>query len=248
MRPSIFAALLLLLASTPAAAQARPDDSPERSRFSGSIALLNTQPLGSLETGPGIGVAASGAWALDPRHIVRIRGEVRAAGYGAESRRACLTSCLIEVDINTTYATFYVGVGPELALPIAGAQLVLDATGGFGSFGVSSSVQGVSDSEDAFSTTNFEDDFFAWSTGGELRIPVSRQLSIAVGARYQHNGQASYVNEGGITVNGDGSLNISSRTTDANFMAITLGVAVRPFVGWIEDEDDDEDDGGNGNG
>lgn len=219
----------------------------ERSRFSGSVALLNTQPMGTLQTGPGVGVAMTGAWALDPLHLLRLRGEARIAGYGSERRRACLSTnvgCLIEVDVNTSYTALYLGVGPELALPLfRGAQLVLDATAGLGSFAVTSSVQGVSDSEDEdlVSTTNFEDDFFAWSVGGDLRIPVANQASITLGAHYQHNGEASYVPEGGITQNPDGSLAIAALTGDANLVAITLGVAFRPFVGWTKDDERDEE-------
>lgn len=253
MRLSILAvSLLLAFGRADAAAQGvhngdHPQGSPvseatpERSRFSGSLTLLNTQPMGSLSTGPGIGVGVSGAWALDPAHMLRLRGEFRGAVYGWESRRACLSqtvSCLIEVDINTSYNTMYLGAGPELALPLGPAQLVLDATAGVASFTVSSSVQGVSDSESTLNTNNFSDNFFAWSAGGELRIPVGRQVSIALGAHYQRNGYASYVNEGGITVNPDGSLDIDARTTDANLLAITLGVAFHPFAGWTEDDDE----------
>lgn len=241
------AAALAAAAAAPATAQ-QADPPPEYSRFSGSVALLNTQPLGNLETGPGIGVDASGAWALVPGRWLRVRGQLRGAIYGQESRRACLSEtvgCLIEVDINTDYSSFYLGVGPELAIPLFGrAALVLDATAGFGSFSVTSSIRGVSDpdDEDLLTTDNFEDTFFAWSVGAELRIRVSPQASIALGTHYQHNGEASYVPEGGITVNADGTLNVGALTTDANQIAITLGIAFHPFVGWVErlEENGDE--------
>lgn len=250
MRRSILtASLLLMFGAADAATQGAPDvygpeAPPERSRVTGTLTLLNTQPMGNLSTGPGIGAGLSAAWALDPAHLFRIRGEFRGALYGSESRRACLSEtvgCLIEVDINTSYSTLYLGAGPELALPLGPAELVLDATAGLASFTVSSSVRGISDSESTLDTNNFSDNFFAWSAGGELRIPVARQVSVALGAHYQRNGDASYVNEGGITVNPDGSLDIDARTTDANFMAITLGVAFRPFVGWTKDDDDDDE-------
>jgi opacity protein-like surface antigen len=225
-------ALLLTLSSASAAlAQAGP---LERSRFSGSAAILNTQPLGDLATGPGYGVGLSAAWALDRAQRFRIRGELRAAGYGWESRRACLSEtvgCLIEVDINTIYSTLYLGAGPELAVPVLGSTLILDATAGYARFSVDSSVEGVDDQESLLNTNNFHDHVFAWSAGGELRVPVSSQLAIALGARYQRNGEASYVREGGIARNPDGTLDVDALTTEANQVAITLGVAFHPLLG-----------------
>lgn len=45
--------------------------------------------------------------------------------------------------------------------------------------------------------------------------------------------------EGGVRKNPDGSVNVDAITTDANQLAITLGVAFHPFVGWADDPDDD---------
>jgi opacity protein-like surface antigen len=241
LRPrALLAITVLVVAPAGGAGQAEPVVQRERSRFSGALALLNTQPLGGLKTGPGVGVDLSAAYALDPAHRFRIRGEFRAAGYGSETRRACLSTtvgCLIELDVDTNYGFLYGGAGPEIAIPVVGSELVLDATAGVGSFTVSSSVSGVSDDEDILSTTNFDDTFFSWSTGGELRIPVSSQLSVAVGGRYQHNGEASYVPEGGITENPDGTVAIGALTSDANMVTLTLGIAFRPFVGWARDDE-----------
>ena len=235
-------AALGLAWAAPAAAQR---DVGERapSRFSASFGVLNTQPLGELETGPGYGVALSGAWAVDAARRLRLRGELRAAIYGRDTRTVCLSEtvgCLIEVDINTDYTTVYFGVGPEVAVPLFGSEVVLDATAGVASFGVTSSLRGVSDpeGENLLTTNHFSDTFFAWSAGGELRVPVSSVISLALGARYQHNGEASYVREGGVTRNPDGSIDIDAITTGANQMALTLGVVFHPYAGWGEDGDD----------
>lgn len=234
----------VLAAASPLAAQTGGQQTP--SRFSASISFLNTQPLGALETGPGFGLDLSVAGALDPARILRVRGEMRAAFYGRDTRTVCLSQtvgCLIEVDVNTDYTSYYFAVGPELAFPFLGSTLVLDATAGVGGFAVTSSVQGISDpdNQDLFTTRNFNDSFFAWSAGGELRVPLAPVVSIALGVRYQHNGEASYVREGGVSLNGDGSVAVDAITTDANQMALTLGVAFHPFQGWMENLDDDGD-------
>jgi hypothetical protein len=205
---------------------------PAPSRFSGAVAFLNTQPVGGLRTGPGFGVALTGAYALDQARIFRIRGDLRFASYGHERREVCLSQtvgCWIRVDLNTNYGTAFAGIGPEVAIPVGPVHLVLDGTVGVGHFTVGTSLSGVDDyGENAFDTTHFEDTVFAWSTGGELRVPVSRKVAIALGSHYVHNGQASYVLEGGVTENPDGTLRVSPISTDANMVAITLGVAFRP--------------------
>ena len=237
------ATLILVWAAAPAVGQSGEAERTP-SRLSASLAILNTQPLGELETGPGYGVALSAAWAADRARRFRLRGELRAAIYGRDTRTTCLSEtvgCLIEIDINTDYTSFYFGVGPEVAVPFFGSVVVLDATAGVGSFGVTSSVRGVSDpeGESLLTTENFSDTFFAWSAGGELRVPVSSVISLALGARYQHNGRASYVREGGVTRNPDGSIDVDAITTGANQMALTLGIAFHPYVGWGEDMDGD---------
>lgn len=241
--------LVVVLAAAwawPAAAQRAAPDREEYSRFSGSMAFLNTQPLGSLSTGPGFGVDLSAAWALDPARRFRVRGELRGAMYGRDTRTACLSEtvgCLIEVDVDTDYGSYFVGVGPELAVPVVGSTLILDATAGVAGFSVSSSVRGTADfdGEDLLSTNNFSDTFFAWSAGGELRVPVAPVVSLSVGGHYQHNGEASYVPEGGVTRNAHGTVDVAAVTTDANMFTITVGVAFHPFVGWTEEMEDGED-------
>lgn len=221
-------AALLLLAPATARAQ-------EYSRFTGSFALLNTQPLGELSTGPGFGIMIGGAFALDPLRIFRIHGEFRASIYDQENREVCFSStvgCRIVVDLTTSYGTLYAGLGPQVVVPLGPTQLALDATVGWSGFQASSSLQGLNEDDESFGdTTNYEDDTFAWSTGGELRIPLGAQIALALGGHYQHNGVVSYLREGGIIDNPDGSLSYEPFTTDANMVAITLGVTFNPFVG-----------------
>lgn len=226
----IFPQLLLVLA-TAASAQ---EPLRVRSRWSGAVELLDTQPLGALATGPGVGLGVSGAWSVAPSQVLRLRAEFRGAIYGQHREEFCLAQpvgCWLRVGVSTTYGSFFFGLGPEVSLPLAGMELVLDGTMGVGYFGVSSSLDGAdADQGNVFTTDHFHDAFLAWSTGGELRVPISSQLSVVVGTHYQHNGRASYVREGDITQNADGTLNVRSTTTDANMVAITLGIAVHPFI------------------
>lgn len=223
-------AALALLSLLPATALAQ-----EYSRFSGSFALLNTQPLGDLSTGPGLGVAIAGEYALDRSRIFRIRGEFRGSVYDHESRRICFSStvgCRILLDLDTNYSITYAGIGPAIVLPLGPARLAVVGTAGWSSFAATSSLQGVDEHDESFGeTTNYDDHTFAWSAGSELRVPVSTRFGLSAGAHYQHNGTVSYLREGGITDNPDGSLSFDPQTTEANLVAITLGVVFTPFTG-----------------
>lgn len=204
----------------------------EYSRTSLSFALLNTQPLGELSTGPGYGIAVAGAYALDDRRIFRLRGELRASVYDHENREICLsaaTGCRIMLDMTTDYSIVYLGVGPQVAVPVGPLRLAVDGSLGYSAFAATSALSGVDDHDERFAeTTNYEDETFAWSAGGEVGVPVGARWAIALGTRYQHNGVVSYLTEGGITDNPDGSLSFDPYRTEANLLAITLGVTFSP--------------------
>ncbi|NIQ57916.1 MAG: hypothetical protein GWN71_32430 [Gammaproteobacteria bacterium] len=223
LRLGLALSALVALSAVPAAGQG--------SRVSGSVALLDTQPLGQLATGPGVGLAAAASWALDPARIFRVRGDFRVASYGYDNREVCLgggVGCWIRVDVNTNYTFLYGGLGPEIAVPMPGFELLLVGSAGLARFAVESSLEGVDEHDEDFGdTVHFRDHVFGWSTGGEVRIPVSSRIAVSLGTYYHHNGTASYVPDGGISENPDGTLAIRARTTDANLVALTLGIGFR---------------------
>ncbi|MBW3552519.1 MAG: hypothetical protein KY466_03360, partial [Gemmatimonadetes bacterium] len=134
-RMPVLAIAALLLAPATAYAQ-------EYSRFTGSFALLNTQPLGELSTGPGFGIAVGGAYALDRARVFHLRADLRAAMYGHEDREVCFSStvgCRILLDVSTSYSAVYLGLGPQVVVPLGPARLALAGTIGLGGFTTSSS-------------------------------------------------------------------------------------------------------------
>lgn len=226
-RTPLLALAALLLGPAMAHAQ-------EYSRFTGSFALLNTQPLGELSTGPGFGVALGGAYALDRARIFHVRGDLRGAMYGHENREVCFSAtvgCRVVLDLNTSYNTLYAGLGPQVLVPLGPARLALVGTFGLAAFTTSSSLSGIDEHDEDFgNTTNHEDYTLAWSTGGEVRIPVTERFALTLGGQYQRNGVMSYLREGGITDNPDGTLTVDPQRTEANMVAIYLGVTVRSLV------------------
>ena len=86
-----------------------------------------------------------------------------------------------------------------------------------------------SNNTDSFAqSTNFDDFTFAWTAGGGLRIQVSHGRSpvfIDMASVYHRNGQASYLREGSITDNGNGSITIHPIQSETNLLLVKLGVS-----------------------
>lgn len=238
VRPAFPLLLALTLSAALGPAEATAQEDREYSRFTGSMALLNTQPTGTLATGPGWGAGIHAAWALDPFRIVRVRAEFRAAIYDHESRQVCVTSCLIQAELDTSHGLMYAGLGPEIALPLGPVQLALSATAGYLGFSTSSSLEGKdAEDEDIFTTTNHQDGVLGWAAGSELRVPLGQQADLSLGVHYlAGREEVSYLRTGAITEHPDGSVTFDAIRTDANMMAFTLGVAFRPFVGSLTDD------------
>src|SRR5690606_4567803 len=79
-------------------------------------------------------------------------------------------------------------------------------------FSTRSSVEGVRTSDEPIAgTTNYSDWTSAWVGGAGLRIPLGGLDSLVdldLGVRYHRGGQASYLREGSIIDNPDGSITI----------------------------------------
>ena len=69
-----------------------------------------------------------------------------------------------------------------------------------------------------------------WFCGGGGRIPVgpTGRWAIDIGSRYHRGGTASYLADGGIRKNPDGSLTVISTRGQMPFMMFTLGFQFRP--------------------
>src|SRR5213078_5113062 len=76
-------------------------------------------------------------------------------------------------------------------------------------------------------------DDWTWVTeiGGGMRVALGASrssLALDLGVRALRNGEATYVTEGGVTHNADGSFTIRPRRTEAHLLVIHLGVS-----GWV---------------
>ena len=231
----VFCTLSLAVFVAPIASAQGGDASvaPRRPIGTAGITAVVTQPLGQFETyvGTGYGVGLDFAGNVTRSGILQVRVDLGFLQYGKETKHVCLSEtvgCRVTVDVNTSNDIIVGGIGPQLIAPRGAVRPYATATAGFAYFFTHSSVTGSNDSAPFADTQNFDDFVFAWTGGGGVLITLrggSRPIFLDVAARYHHNGQASYLREGSITDNPDGSITISPIRIETNFMAYQLGVS-----------------------
>lgn len=174
----------------------------------------------------GFGVGGHAVWKPVPGGPFGLRIDGDVLIYGSETRRYPLVP-LVDVDVTTQNQIVGFQLGPELTFGRA-VQPYLFGEAGFSYFATTSSVEGTNSSAPFAETTNFDD--FTWATvlGGGLRINLSDRQSrvmLDLGARYVINGQAQYLREGSIQINGT-DVTITPIESETNFVLYHIGVSV----------------------
>lgn len=227
-------ALVALLALAPAALAAQTPRQQRQlrpSRFSAGLEGGVAQPVGPFadEVGTFGGGALFGAFRLTPALSLRAEANLLVYGHQRIPDLCAASTCRVHLDVTTDNQIFSGLIGPQLELPTGPVRPYAGGGVGLGYFFTSSGIGGTSGGNIA-STNNYHDAVFAWTGGGGLRIPFRiRQVHFAadVGARYQHNGEVSYlVEDTGITDNPDGSITVHPVKTAANFVLWHVGASV----------------------
>jgi hypothetical protein len=208
--------------------------SNDRFQILGSLALA--KPQGEFRTYVGQG------WGGDVAALVRVDRQgwisLRVGGglmqYGNETKRVALlpTTGRVSVDVNTDNNVGWFTIGPQFAIPTGFVRPYVDFGFAGTVFNTTSSVEG-SDSWGSYaSTTNANDWSSAWTFGSGVYVPLTRGATTPValhfGGRYYHGGQASYLREGAITDNPDGSITLHPTRSKTDFILWQLGVSVTP--------------------
>lgn len=236
------ALLVLILAVVPAAAQAPvPSATLQPTRFTVAAAPLLFQPKGEFRSNVGDGFGGGGAllYHLDRSGILSLRFDASGLAYGHETKRVPFSRKIgerIHAKVTTTNSIAAFSFGPELAMPRGPVRPYLNAALSGNLFRTTSSLQGagISD-EDLASTTNYSDASRAWVLGSGVRIPLGEsgarsRLSLDLGVRYYRGGQASYLREGSIEDQPDGSVRIIPLNSRTSYVAYLIGIRFRiPF-------------------
>ena len=204
-------------------------------RANGAMSLLVAIPQGRFADAiqAGYGMQFGGSVNLGGNGMLRLRADGGFVLYGSESVERCLSNtigCRVRVDVVTSNSIAFANAGPELVLPLGWAQPYINAGIGFSYFATGSHIEGVNSEESIGNTTNFDDGVLAFTGGTGLLIPIQLRsgvpLAIDVSARYHRNGVVSYLREGDIRDNPDGSISFEPRRTEANILTLQLGASI----------------------
>ena len=116
--------------------------------------------------------------------------------------------------------------GPQVALRLGRVQLYGFWAGGFSYFATDANPDDACGCD--FTQTLHDDLTWMTEVGGGVRIALGRSFSspaLDLGVRALRNGEASYVTEGGVTQNSDGSFTIRPIRSEAHLLVIQVGVS-----------------------
>lgn len=222
-----------LRAAAATSLQAPSQWEPPRLFVGGSFVVA--QPRGEFAEYVDVGFGVQGfvLGTLDPGGILGVRADVSVLTYGRETKRVCLgggVGCRIDVDLTTSNNIILGSLGPEVSLP-AGPLRVYGHLGvGFSWFATDSQVSGsLQDQQPFASSRNQSDGGFAWNGGGGVRLQVSggrTPVALDFGVTHQTNGRREYLTEGGIVDLPDGSIQLNTIRSDADFLVWRLGASV----------------------
>jgi len=235
MRRAFYAFLLSIFASTLSSAQVVL--TPSETRFSVGGGFIVSQPREGLAQGigNGYGGGAGVVYHLTRSGLLGLRFDISSVQYGHEKKQVPLSETIgsrIIVDVNTNNSITAFSLAPELAKPTGKVRPYVNVGYSLVLFRTTSSVSDLDSSDEGGgpSTTNFKDSTRAWVYGGGVRVQLGRHTSpvwLDVGLRYNRGGTASYLREGSIQDNPDGTITITPLTSRTPFLVYTVGVKFR---------------------
>lgn len=234
-RSSILATLTAItLVSATADAQSRRTHrwGTGPSRFSIEGDLLVAQPKGEFATQidtEGYGGNVGGLFRIDKEGIFSIRADIGGMQYGSETLHAPYLPITgrVSLDVETTNSAYWGTIGPQITAPVGRFQPYLNAAVGVMGFATQTSVRGSDSDYEYASTTNQDDATSAYIFGGGVYVPLgsAKEWKFHAGARYFYGGQASYLKEGDIRDNADGSITLFPRTSKTDQVTWQVGAS-----------------------
>lgn len=235
-------ALMLVLPTLASAQRSRPRhdrdrdrdsfDRPERGSAGASFSY--GRPVGDFLSyvDQGFGFDAFFRWNADRQGVLSFKVDGGLLIYGRETFRVPLSGTIggrVLVDLTTSNNIVWMGLGPQLTMPVGFLRPYANASAGFSYFFTESSVEGSNDDEPFANTTNYSDVTFRYGLGWGVLLPFQagrNTWAIDLGAVYHGNGQVRYLREGGIEDRPDGSIVLHPIQSDANLLTYRLGFSV----------------------
>jgi len=200
---------------------------PSRFSFGGDLTL--SQPKGEFANNVpnGYGFDFTGMFRLDPQGYFNLRADLGGIRYGHERQRVGFpASGRVAIDLNTDNQIGFGAFGLQLQIPDGWFRPYANAAVAATYFWTESSISGADNSESFLQTTNLDDWSHAWVFGGGVMIPFGRSIgALNLGARYHYGASATYLKEGDITDNPNGSINLNPRNSKTDLVLWQLGVS-----------------------
>jgi len=180
--------------------------------------------------GQGFGFNAGAMIRLDPAGMFGVRAELGGLQYGRERMPVAFNfSGRVTADVVTTNMIGWIGVGPQFTFPAGPVRPYANAAFALTNFRTTSALEDRQTSERFAVTENASDYSSAVVFGGGVYVPLGGRASTAMltlGGKYYYGGEATYLPEGGIEDNPDGSVTLYPARTRTDFVIWQLGVAV----------------------
>jgi hypothetical protein len=200
---------------------------PSRFSFGGDIVL--SQPKGEFANNVpnGYGFDLTGMFRVDPRGYFNIRADLGGVQYGRERQRVNFPNTgRVSLDLETDNRIGFGAIGAQLQIPDGWLRPYANAAIATTYFWTESSLSGSDDSYEYASTTNYDDWSHAWIFGGGLMIPFGKSMgALNLGAKYHYGAEATYLREGDITDNSDGTITLNPRSSKTDLVLWQLGVS-----------------------
>ncbi len=175
-----------------------------------------SQPKGDLSRNidNGWGGDLYGLYRVDRIGALSLRADVGGLQYGSETLPVpSVFGGRVGFEVETTNSIFWAAIGPQIMIPVGPVRPYGNAAIGAMYFTTNSSIRGhdgYGDREFA-STENQSDNTHTWIFGGGVYIPFTGRLKLMaldVGGRYFTGGEATYLQEGAIRDNPDGTITL----------------------------------------
>lgn len=224
MRRSTCAAIMLVTALTasPNVLEARQSGPREAV----GLSFLAANPIGEMGTlvDHGFGMEASAGAPMAANGHLRLRVDLGVVIYGWEQIYYCDFTCRVGSDVTTTNSILYGTIGPEVVLLRGDIEPYLHAGAGVSLFTTSSHMDDEYGYGPYLETTNYADAVFGLRYGGGIRLRTGKRTFIDLGIDKIDNQVASYLTEGDVVDQPDGSVLLYPNRSDADLVSFRLGV------------------------
>ena len=218
-------ACILALAGAAGAQIYNPPRVPSRFIVGGDFAI--SQPKGEFATNvpTGYGFDLNGLFKLDPKGWLGIRADAGGVRYGHEHFDLGFFGPGIELELNTDNRIEFGSLGLQLQFPDGPFRPYASASYAAVHFTTESCVSNPDNLVEEQCRANHGDWAGAGVFGGGVTIPFGKYSAAALnlGARYHYGAKATYLREGDIVDNPDGSVTINERSSKTDLVLWQIG-------------------------